>query len=99
MTDNEIIKVLERLSAEDPDGFSADVLEMVNRQKATAEAGKIIAERLLLEAQEALKKWLVRMNENNKTSGVFENVSECVKGEQFFRYMSARYRKKSNLSR
>lgn len=55
MTDNEIIKVLERLSAEDPDGFSADVLEMVNRQKATAEAGKIIAERLLLEAQEALK--------------------------------------------
>lgn len=31
MTDNEIIKVLERLSAEDPDGFSADVLEMVNR--------------------------------------------------------------------
>ena len=55
MTDNEIIKVLERLSAEDPDGFPADVLEMVNRQKATAEAGKIIAERLLLEAQEALK--------------------------------------------
>ena len=55
MTDNEIIKVLERLSAEDPDGFSADVLEMVNRQKATAEAGKIIAERLLLEVQEALK--------------------------------------------
>lgn len=31
MTDNEIIKALERLSAEDPDGFSADVLEMVNR--------------------------------------------------------------------
>lgn len=30
-------------------------LEMVNRQKATAEAGKIIAERLLLETQEALK--------------------------------------------
>lgn len=55
MTDNEIIKVLECLSAEDPDGFSTDVLEMVNRQKATAEAGKIIAERLLLKAQEALK--------------------------------------------
>lgn len=55
MTYNEIIKVLERLSSEDPDGFSADVLEMVNRQKATAEAGKIIAERLLLEAEEALK--------------------------------------------
>lgn len=56
MTDNEIIKVFERLSAEDPDGFSADVLEMVNRQKATAEAEKIIAEWLLLEAKEALKK-------------------------------------------
>lgn len=55
MNDNEIIKALERLSAENPDGFSADVLKMVNRQKATAEAGKIIAERLLLEAQEALK--------------------------------------------
>ena len=55
MTYKEIIKVLERLSAEDPDGFSADVLEMVNRQKATAEAGKVIAERLLLEAEEALK--------------------------------------------
>lgn len=55
MNDNEIIKALERLSAEDPDGFSADVLEMVNRQKATAEVGKKIAERLLLEAQEALK--------------------------------------------
>ena len=55
MNDNEIIEALERLSAEDPDGFSADVLEMVNRQKATAEVGKKIAERLLLEAQEALK--------------------------------------------
>lgn len=62
MTDNEIIKALERLSAEDPDGFSADVLEMVNRQKATAEVGKKIAERLLLEAQEALKE-LVGENE------------------------------------
>lgn len=55
MIDNEIIEALERLSAEDPDGFPADVLEMVNRQKATAEVGKKIAERLLLEAQEALK--------------------------------------------
>ena len=55
MNDNEIIEALERLSAEDPDGFSADVLEMLNRQKATAEVGKKIAERLLLEAQEALK--------------------------------------------
>lgn len=55
MIDNEIIKALERLSAEDPDGFLADVLEMVNRQKATAEAGKEISARLLLEVQEALK--------------------------------------------
>lgn len=62
MNDNEIIKALERLSAEDPDGFSADVLEMVNRQKATAEVGKKIAERLLLEAQAALKE-LVGENE------------------------------------
>ena len=62
MIDNEIIEALERLSAEDPDGFSADVLEMVNRQKATAEVGKKIAERLLLEAQAALKE-LVGENE------------------------------------
>lgn len=56
MNDNEIIQALERLSAEDPDGFSANVLEMVNsRQKATAEVGKKIAERLLWEAQETLK--------------------------------------------
>lgn len=55
MNDNEIIEELERLSAEDPGWGSAVVLEMVNRQKATAEAGKEISARLLLDVQEALK--------------------------------------------
>lgn len=55
MTDNEIIEALERLSVEDLDGASAVVLDRVNRQKATAEAGKKIAAWLLLEVQEALK--------------------------------------------
>ena len=34
MNDSEIIKGLERLSAEDPDGFSADILELINHQRA-----------------------------------------------------------------
>lgn len=52
MTDNEIIKALERLSAENPDGFSADVLEVVNRlkkeieklEKARQKQGQFLAE-------------------------------------------------------
>ena len=37
MTDNEIIKALERMSEEDPAGFSSDVLDLINRQKAEIE--------------------------------------------------------------
>lgn len=32
--DNEIIRGLERMSEEDPDGFSSDLLNLINRQKA-----------------------------------------------------------------
>ncbi len=34
MTDNEIIKALERMSAEDADGFSSDILDLIKRQQA-----------------------------------------------------------------
>lgn len=35
MTDNDIIKRVERLSEEDPDGFSSDILNYINSLKAT----------------------------------------------------------------
>lgn len=35
--DNEIIRGLERMSEEDPDGFSSDLLNLINRQKAEIE--------------------------------------------------------------
>ena len=37
MTDNEIIKALERMSAEDADGFSSDILDLIKRQQAEIE--------------------------------------------------------------
>ncbi len=33
MTDNEIIKALERMSAEDADGFSSDILDLIKQQQ------------------------------------------------------------------
>ena len=33
MTDNEIIKALERMSEEDPEGFSTDILDLIRRQQ------------------------------------------------------------------
>ncbi len=35
--EDEIIKGLQRMSEEDPDGFSADVLKVIERQKAEIE--------------------------------------------------------------
>ena len=40
LIDNEIIKALERMSEEDPDGFSNDILDFINRQKAEVESLK-----------------------------------------------------------
>lgn len=37
MNDSEIIKGLERLSTEDPNGFSADILELISYYKAEIE--------------------------------------------------------------
>lgn len=37
MNDGEIIKGLQRMSNEDPDGFSSDVLALINRQQAEIE--------------------------------------------------------------
>ena len=36
-TDNEIIKALERMSEEDPDGFSNDILDLIKRLHAENE--------------------------------------------------------------
>ncbi len=38
--DDEIIKGLKRMSEEDPNGFSADVLDLINRQKAEVDSAK-----------------------------------------------------------
>ena len=43
-TNNEIIKALKRMIEEDPDGFSADILDLINRQKAEIERLKALAE-------------------------------------------------------
>lgn len=40
MTDNEIIVALERMSAEDADGFSSDILALIKRQQAEIERYK-----------------------------------------------------------
>ena len=37
MKDNEILKALERMSEEDAEGFSSDVLDLINRQQAEIE--------------------------------------------------------------
>lgn len=37
LTENEIISALERMSEEDPNGFSSDILGVINRQKAEIE--------------------------------------------------------------
>lgn len=39
--DDEIIKGLKRMSEEDPNGFSADILDLINRQKSEIESLKI----------------------------------------------------------
>lgn len=33
MTDNEIIEALERMTEEDPEGFSSEILDLIKRQK------------------------------------------------------------------
>ena len=38
LSDNEIIMALERMGEEDPEGFSADILDLINRLKAENES-------------------------------------------------------------
>lgn len=52
MNDSEIIKGLQRMSNEDPDGFSSDVLDLINRQQAGIEFLK--TKTVLLESEKAL---------------------------------------------
>lgn len=57
MTDNEIIKALERLSAEDPDGFSADIWDLICRRDAEIETKNKEIFRLLGQVAEVEKKF------------------------------------------
>ena len=50
MTDKEIIKALERMSEEDAEGFSSDVLVLINRQQAEIENARAEAIRDFAEA-------------------------------------------------
>lgn len=43
MTDNEVIKALERMSEEDPEGFSADLLDFIKRLRAEKETFETLA--------------------------------------------------------
>lgn len=56
MTDNDIIKNLKRLSEEDPDGFSSDVLNYINRLKAEIERLKTRYNDLLASETEQFQK-------------------------------------------
>ncbi len=55
-TDNEIIKTLKRMTEEDPDGFSTDILDLINRQKAEIERLKALAEAIKEFADKAVEK-------------------------------------------
>lgn len=65
LTDEEIIKELQRMSEEDPDGFSADILKVINHQNA--EIGRLtkvlIKQRLRYKAtQEEIEQWKEEAN-------------------------------------
>lgn len=53
MTDNKIIKALERMSEEDPEGFSNDILDLIKRQQAEIERLNNLCEYWEAEAKEA----------------------------------------------
>lgn len=55
MTDKEIIKALERMSREDPEGFSSDVLDLIKRQKAEIERLKAENNKLKLDMSYMIK--------------------------------------------
>ncbi|MBP3922019.1 MAG: hypothetical protein J6D27_03550 [Ruminiclostridium sp.] len=65
MTDNDIIKNLERLSEEDPDGFSSDVLNYINGQKT--EIDNLNSELTLLK------------NDNKHLKGLYEDEKQRLK--------------------
>lgn len=71
MTDNEIIKALERLSAEDPDGFSADVWDLICRRDAEIETKNKEIFRLLGQADE--KRLLQKMQQPPKHEAKLDN--------------------------
>ena len=58
MNDSEIIKGLERLSTEDPNGFSADILELISYYKAEIERlNKVRRKQALFLSEERAQKY------------------------------------------
>lgn len=79
MTDKEIIKALERMSEEDAEGFSSDVLALINRQQAEIEiCSEVIGrqdkeiEKLNEFANERLDKFTERYDRNLKAEAIKE---------------------------
>lgn len=86
MTDNEIIKALERMSAEDADGFSSDILDLIKRQQAEIERLKSnngATQHLLSEAWESIEekdKWAEKRERIAKSEAITE-FAERLKAE------------------
>lgn len=85
MADNEIVKALERMSEEDPNGFSNDVLDLVKRQKT--EIDRLYKSRYWEQLERTptvgmmVSKRLKEMHRHNTTSivslvTVFDNINK-----------------------
>ena len=76
--DNEIIRGLERMSEEDPDGFSSDILNYINRQKAEIERLQKkngFADECIAEVEDAL----YRGSNNDWASKAIDEYNERIK--------------------
>lgn len=69
MTDNEIIKALERMSAEDADGFSSDILDLIKRQQAKIEElSEILSDHIRMEYAKIRAEAITEFAERLKTA-------------------------------
>lgn len=68
MRENEIVKALERMREEDPDGFSSDVLGVINRQKAEKEE----LDFEFIRTRNEMEAWKIRANWYKEKSSKLE---------------------------
>ncbi len=68
MTENETIKALKRMSEEDPNGFSSDILDLINRKKAEKEE----LEFELIRSRNEMKAWKIRASWYKEKSSKLE---------------------------